>query len=66
MKKLKLLLTMTLIGISTAGFACSGTWHTCDNLASFLVQVAENCPDSGSMTIIDCDAGAMQLEYAIC
>ncbi len=65
MKKLKIFLAVALMGISSAGFACSGTWYTCENLETFLIQVAQNCPESGSMTIIDCDAGRIELEYSV-
>ena len=66
MKKLKLfVLGIGLVGISSAGLACSGEWYTCGNLESFMIQVAQNCPDSGSMIITDCDAGSFIFEYSI-
>lgn len=63
-KKLFILgVVVALCFISNFGIACSGTWHTCGNLGEFLIQVAQNCPDSGSMQIIDCDAGSITLNY---
>lgn len=65
MKKLKQTLLIALLSVPTMGLACSGHWYTCGNLDSFLIQVAQNCPSSGSMTITDCDAGTFVVEYSI-
>lgn len=65
MKKIKKALLIALFAVPTLGLACSGEWYTCGNLSTFLVQLAQNCPNSGSVIINDCDAGRFRVNYSV-
>lgn len=65
MKKIIILLVIVASTIPLASNACSGTWHTCDNLFEFMYQSTQNCAPGSSFVIIDCDAGRINFNVAM-